>query len=187
MRPFSVLLAAVVSAATSGAAVAKEQQQVLRAGADAEMGVSALATAAGQAVPVIPGVGMTCHPAVWFWAAKAAGSAKTDLEIMNAIAAMVPQASMLELLDHKLAQGPLDITQTDLPAAGHVLVWKEAPTHSAVVTAAGITGYNQAGFMNNVANAGYTHLTKADVKPAYKMVYAIPDTVVVAHARGHIQ
>lgn len=107
-----------------------------------------LATRALTPIAGFP-VGITCHVAVWYWAAQEATaqgltSNKTPIIRAGNIGAMPngPQNAMLALPRSGtwIAAGP----NPALPPLGTVLLWDTLPTHSAVVTAHGITGYNQA-------------------------------------------
>lgn len=122
-----------------------------------------LALQALNALPVIPGVALTCHVATWFWAAQEAqalglSAVKPALTTIGNIAAMaLPcQAAILALP----RSGNWDFAATpNTPPVGCVLLWPLLGTHSAVVTAANaITGYNQ-GAQLPVFHAMFGHTT----------------------------
>jgi hypothetical protein len=110
-----------------------------------------LAAQALTGIALPPGlVGITCHQAVWYWAALEAEAqglvaAKPFITRMGNIMAIPgggPQNAMLAMP----TSGNLDFATNGgaLPPVGTVLLWTASPTHSAVVTANGICGYNQA-------------------------------------------
>jgi hypothetical protein len=148
-----------------------------------------LAVQASNQIPAIPGfpaVAITCHVAVWYWAAKEAQAlgrtgAKTAKDILERIVAMPdgPQRAMLALrythtADYAGRRMP------PLPPAGTVLRWNTGATHAAVVTGPdAITGYNQLGFLQNVAAFVHTTAHRADFHPSHTMVYLIPEATIV--------
>jgi hypothetical protein len=75
------------------------------------------------------------------------------------------------------------IVNNALPPAGTVLLWTEGPTHSAVVTAGGISGYNQACVFPHLPALG-VHSTCAPVQLAgnRRICFTIAEDDVVARA-----
>ena len=93
------------------------------------------------------GIGITCHQAVWYWAAEEATAqgmvpAKPLLTRMGNIA-NIPGSTQIAMLNMPRVSA-IDLNLSGvLPPVGTVLLWLTGPTHSAVVTANGISGYNQ--------------------------------------------
>jgi hypothetical protein len=140
--------------------------------------------------PTVPPVPITCHVAVWFWAAQEAQAqgltgAKAPQATLQRIAAMpgAPQGAMLALprvpgVAFNFAAAP------PLPAAGTVLLWTGGPTHSAIVTGPNaLTSYNQGPCFNVGGNMGYTTVTAADNLPGQNLCYQILAADIV-HAAG---
>lgn len=128
-------------------------------------------------------VPITCHVAVWFWAAQEAQArgltgAKAPESTLRRIAAMPggPQNAMLALpTSGNVVLGP----GAFLPAPGSVLRWTSGATHSAVVTGVdSIAGYNQ-GQQFVGAGMGRTVRRSADVHPAHTAVSIILETTIV--------
>ncbi len=145
---------------------------------------------AQASVPIPPsGVQITCHVAVWFWAAQEAQrigltASKAPLATLQRIAAMPggPQGAMLAL-PHVGAVNFAGPNPPNLPPIGTVLRWNSLPTHSAIVTGGdAITGYNQAAFLPGVISAFRTTARRADFHPNHGLVYMIPEATVVQAA-----
>jgi hypothetical protein len=149
-----------------------------------------LALAAQALIPIagLPlGVGITCHQATWYWAAlEAQALALTSHKLL--IDRMVrignipgsAQGAMLSLPRH-----PYDFANPGgvvLPL-GAVLVWTAAPTHSAVVTANGIAGYNQACVFPHLPALGaYSCPQPAQLAPAAQQCFVVQEADVVRAA-----
>jgi hypothetical protein len=140
------------------------------------------------ALPAV-GVPITCHVAVWYWAAQEAmalgltGLKGAMATFMN-IAAMPngPQGEMLALAHAGMASyaGP---GMPPLPPAGTVLRWNTGATHAAIVTGPNaISGHNQLGFFLNVPAVVYSTATLADFNAPHTMVYLIPEATIVQAA-----
>jgi len=149
-----------------------------------------MSLAAQASVPIPPsGVQMTCHVAVWFWAAQEAQrigltAAKSPLATLQRIGAMAngPQRAMMNL-PHVGAVNFAGVNPPNLPPIGTVLRWNSLPTHSAIVTGGdAITGYNQAAFLPGVVSAFRTTARRADFHPNHGLVYMIPEATVVQAA-----
>ena len=111
-------------------------------------------------VPVVPGMaGVTCHVATWYWAAQEAQAlglcaVKTPAVTIGNIAFMNPNAQ-IAMLALPVAGAWDFATVPTLPPVGSVLLWRAAPTHSAVVTGLDrISGYNQSGWFPALASLG---------------------------------
>lgn len=147
-----------------------------------------LSIQASVAVPFV-GVQITCHVAVWFWAAQEAQrlgltGAKSAQKTLERIAAMPggPQPAMLAL-PHVGAVNFARANPPNLPTIGTVLRWNSLPTHSAIVTGGdAITGYNQAAFLPGVMSAFRTTARRADFHPNHGLVYMIPEATIVQAA-----
>jgi hypothetical protein len=136
--------------------------------------------------PPIPAV-ITCHIAVWFWAAQEAQArgltgAKAPGATLARIVAMPggPQNAMMALphsgmVNYGAAMPPA------LPAAGTVLRWATGATHSAVVTGPDtITGYNQGSqFVTAIGMPGRTQCRRADMAAGQRICYTIPEATIV--------
>ena len=136
--------------------------------------------------PPIP-VAITCHIAVWFWAAQEAQARgltqnKAPQTTLQRIIAMPsgPQNAMLALPHVGMVNyaGP---AMPALPPIGTVLRWSSGATHSAVVTGGdAIAGYNQGQqFPNVVGQSGRTVCRRADMAPAHRSCYMIPEATLV--------
>jgi hypothetical protein len=125
----------------------------------------ALANQALHALPVVPGVALTCHVATWFWAAQEAQqrglcAAKPAMATLGNIATMAVPAQPAILALVRSGNWDFAITPTT-PPDGCVLLWPLQGTHSAVVSAANaITGYNQ-GVQLPVFHNQFGHTTGA--------------------------
>jgi len=106
---------------------------------------------AGQALTPIDSfpVELTCHAAVWYWAAREAEdqgmiNTKPVMARAEAICTMPngPQNAMFAL--HRAGIWEFTGPNYDMPPLGTVLLWDTDPSHSAVVTGLGTTSYNQA-------------------------------------------
>jgi hypothetical protein len=70
-----------------------------------------------------------------------------------------------------------------LPPPGTVLLWTVRPTHSAVVTAGGISGYNQACVFPHLPNVGaYTTCQPAQLPANSRTCFTIAENTFVAQA-----
>jgi hypothetical protein len=110
-----------------------------------EVFAMALAAFAAAAIP-LPGIPIFCHTATWYWAGqeaalRAPSLAQTPVQRIGNIAGM-PNGPQNEMLALQPLSSPWNFVN-GLPPAGTVLLWTAPPTHSAVVTAGGISGYNQ--------------------------------------------
>ncbi|MCW5632909.1 MAG: hypothetical protein KIT17_06185 [Rubrivivax sp.] len=151
------------------------------------MPLAAQASAAIAGYPV--GVGITCHQAVWFWAAEEATAqglvpARPLLARMGNIANMPgsAQGAMLRLP----RVGAVDFNHTAaLPPPGTVLLWLNAPTHSAVVTANGISGYNQSCVFPHLPALGnYSSGLRTQLGAGSRLCYMIAENDIVRAAGG---
>lgn len=148
-----------------------------------------LALQALVALPVVPGVAMTCHVATWFWAAREAQAlglcaVKAPIVTLGNIAAMGPLAAQPALLALPRS-GTWNFAITPAtPPDGHVLVWPAGGTHSAVVTAPNaITGYNQcAQFPVFVHNPGHTTGTPGQLAANQRVCSVVTEAAIVAAA-----
>jgi hypothetical protein len=110
----------------------------------------ALAAFAAAAIPAIPGlVAITCHQASFYWAGQEATARgqtppRTPPQRMGNLAGLPNPVQAVTLALRRAGRWDFTIVNNALPPAGTVLLWTEGPTHSAVVTAGGISGYNQA-------------------------------------------
>lgn len=145
-----------------------------------------LSVAALSPLPMIAlPVPLTCHVAVWFWAAQEAQArglteAKAPQSTLQRIVAMPggPQTAMMALP----ATGLLQLTAAALPPPGSVLRWSSGATHSAVVTGAdAIAGYNQAQQFPG-AGIGRTVRRRLDVHPGHGTAAVLLETTVVTAA-----
>lgn len=150
----------------------------------------ALAQQALTPLPTVPGVILTCHVAVWYWAAQEAQArnltgTKAPLTTLQRIAAMPagPQNAMMAL--PHIATINLTLALPPLPARGHVLRWASGATHSAIVTGPdAITGYNQGQQFPAVAgNAGRTVCRRNEVHVAHGVCAILSENDIV-HAAG---
>jgi hypothetical protein len=141
---------------------------------------------------VIPvqGVAVTCHQAVWYWAALEADAqgltaARPILTRMGNIAA-IPNGAQAAMLALPRA-GMLNFAQNGnaLPAFGTVLLWLTGATHVAIVTAHGITGYNQACVFPHLPNLGnYSSCQPIQLANNQRTCYMITENNVVMTAGG---
>ncbi|MBV1858496.1 MAG: hypothetical protein KUG77_08800 [Nannocystaceae bacterium] len=151
----------------------------------AKLAAMALGTRALTPLGGFP-VQLTCHVATWCWAAIESASLgitspKSMLKRAGNIASMPngPQRAMLAMP----RAAAVDLTQ-GLPAAGTVLVWDALPTHSAVVTAQGITGYNQGCVATAGIGPGHISLGVNELAPAFRTCSSISETDIVRAAGG---
>jgi hypothetical protein len=151
------------------------------------MALSAQASAAIAGYPA--GVGITCHQAVWFWAAEEATvqglvPARPVIPRMTNIANMPasPQGAMLRMSRvsaFDFGQSPV------MPPPGTVLLWLTGTTHSAVVTAGGISGYNQSCIFPHLPALGnYSTGTRAQLGAGQQLCYMIAEDDIVRAAGG---
>lgn len=133
---------------------------------------------------------LTCHVAVWYWAAlEAAAQGLTSNKPMvtraNNISTM-PQGAQRAMLALPrsgtwTATGP----NPALPPVGTVLLWDAPPTHSAIVTAQGITGYNQACvFSPYITQHTYTHGQPVQIQLPKRTCHTIAELTIVRAAGG---
>ena len=106
-----------------------------------------VARASGAIAGYPAGVGITCHQAVWFWAAEET-TAQGLVPARTLLARMETSPDMPGYGPGAMLRLPrvsaFDFNQKPAtPPQGTVLLWLTAPTHSAVVTPHGISGYNQ--------------------------------------------
>ena len=148
-----------------------------------------LATQASAAIAGYPGP-ITCHPAVWFWAAEEATArglvpARPLIPRMTNIANMPgsPQGAMLRMS----RVSAFDFgSNAAMPPAGTVLLWLTTPTHSAIVTAGGISGYNQSCIFPHLPALGnYSTGTRAQLAAGQRLCYMIAEDDIV-RAAGHV-
>jgi hypothetical protein len=145
-----------------------------------------MALATHALTPLPPGAPITCHVAVWYWAAQEAQAlgltqAKAPMATLMRIAAMPggAQGAMLALAHAGMANyvGP---GMPPLPPPGTVLRWNTGATHSAIATGVdAVTGYNQLGFFNNVPAFIRCSAHRANFNPAHTLVYLIPEATIV--------
>jgi len=149
----------------------------------------ALATQAVTALPVVPGVSLTCHVATWFWAAQEAqalglSAPKLAGTILGNIATMAPLAAQPAILALPRS-GNWDFAITPgTPPVGSVLLWPLGGTHSAVVSAANaITGYNQ-GVQIPVFHNQFGHTTgsPAQIAANQRLCTVVAEQTIVARA-----
>jgi len=138
-------------------------------------------------------VPITCHIAVWFWAAQEAQAlgltgAKAPATTLQRIVTLPggPQAAMMGLA-HVGAVNYGGGALPALPPPGTVLRWASGATHSAIVTGPdAIVGYNQgAQFVSAVGQTGRTQCRRADMAAGHRLCYMIPEATVVNAAAGH--
>jgi hypothetical protein len=136
--------------------------------------------------PPIPAV-ITCHIAVWFWAALEAQARglttrKTATETLERIVRMPggAQGAMMALPHVGMADYGVPAPPA-LPPAGTVLRWSSGATHSAIVTGPdAITGYNQgAQFVSAVGIPGRTQCRGGEMAPGHRACYMIPEVNVI--------
>jgi hypothetical protein len=146
-----------------------------------------LAARSTIAVPAVPGVGMTCHAATWFWAAKEAqalrlSAPKTDLVTLGNVGAMQAQVQMLALVGPgRSSFWDFAIVPTT-PPDGSVLIWTGGATHSAVVSAPNaVTGYNQPVQFPGVG-VGHTTNAPAALAAHLRRCVVISDDAIIAAA-----
>jgi hypothetical protein len=145
-----------------------------------------MALAARALIPLPPAPAITCHVAVWYWAAQEAQAlgltqAKSPMATLVRIANMPggAQGAMLALAHAGMANyvGP---GMPPLPPPGTVFRWNTGATHAAIVTGAdAITGHNQLGFFNNVPGVIRCTAHRADFNPPHTLVYLIPEATIV--------
>lgn len=149
----------------------------------------ALATRAQNAIANYPpGMGITCHQAVWFWAAEEATAQglvppRPLLTRMGNIANMPggAQGAMLRLP----RVCAFDFNTGATPPPGTVLLWITGPTHSAVVTQNGISGYNQSCIFPHLPALGnYSTCAPAQLGAGQKLCYLIAENDIVKAAGG---
>jgi hypothetical protein len=147
----------------------------------------ALAARALAPIPSVPGVALTCHVAVWYWAAQEAQArgltaARAPLATLQNIAGMVggPQAAMLALA--RSGNWNFNLVP-NTPPTGTVLLWTGGATHSAVVVAANqVRGYSQVAQFPAIVNVGLTTGTPAQLGAAHRLVYTIAENTIVTAA-----
>ncbi|MGH7050298.1 MAG: hypothetical protein ACREE5_06605 [Acetobacteraceae bacterium] len=149
----------------------------------------ALAAFAAVGIPAVPGlVAITCHQGSFYWAGEEAAArgqtpAKTAVQRMNAMVG-VPNGVQAVMLALRRA-GTWDFARVNnaLPPAGTVLLWTEGPTHSAIVTAGGISGYNQGYVFPHLPALG-NHSTCAPAQLAAnrRICFTIAEDDIVARA-----
>lgn len=147
-----------------------------------------LAQEATNAIPPVPGVGLTCHVATWYWAAREAQrlgltAAKPSLTTLGNIGGMAVAAQPAMLVLPRAGNWNFDITP-GTPPAGSVLVWLAGATHSAVVTGPNlITGYNQVQQFQGLGNnTGHTTQPPTALAANQRLCVVIPEDVIVARA-----
>ena len=149
-----------------------------------------LAAQASAAIAGYPaGVGITCHQAVWFWAAEEATAqglvpARPLLTRMGNIANMPASAQGAMLRMTRVSA--FDFNQSAvMPPQGTVLLWLTGPTHSAVVTAGGISGYNQSCIFPHLPALGnYSTCPRAQLGVGQGLCYMIAENDIVRAAGG---
>jgi len=144
-----------------------------------------LATRALTSIAGFP-VHLTCHVATWYWAAlEATSRGLTSDKGMNARAGNIgtmpngPQRAMLAMP----RAGNVELGQ-GLPPIGTVLIWDDIPTHSAIVTSAGITGYNQGCVASGNPGAGHTSLAVTELGANFRSCSTIDESDIVKAAGG---
>jgi hypothetical protein len=137
-----------------------------------------------QALVPIAGfpVGLTCHVATWYWAAVEANGPAVVLTRAGNIAAMAGGAQNAILALPRSGSWDFNIVANALPPLGTVLLWDALPTHSAVVTTNGITGYNQACVFPGIGGAGYTNGLPAGIWANLRRCHTIAPATIVAQA-----
>ena len=135
-----------------------------------------------------PPVPLTCHVAVWFWAAlEAQGrglvAQKTTRDRLIAICSIPvgPQQAMLNL--PRIGDRNYAWSST-LPAVGTVMVWTSGATHSAVALSNKIAGYNQCQQFG-VVDRAYTLCTVNQLVAGQKKVYFVREDIIVAAAQHY--
>lgn len=133
-----------------------------------------------------PPIPLTCHVAVWFWAAlEAQGRGlvghKTTIERLKAICSIPvgPQVAMLAL--PRIGDRNYTWSST-LPTVGTVMVWTSGATHSAVALSNKIAGYNQ-GQQFGIIDHRYTLCTVNQLLEEHKKVHFVREEVVVTAAQ----
>ncbi|MGH7066697.1 MAG: hypothetical protein ACREFO_20770 [Acetobacteraceae bacterium] len=149
----------------------------------------ALAAFAAIAIPAVPGmVGITCHQGSWYWAGEEATArgltpARTPVQRMGNMAGIPNGAQNAMLALRRAGRWDFAIVNNALPPAGTVLLWTEGPTHSAVVTAGGISGYNQACVFPHLPALGnYTTCTAAQLAANRRSCFTISEDDIVVQA-----
>jgi hypothetical protein len=149
----------------------------------------ALGVVAGVAIPpVLAGVGTTCHQASWFWGGEEAtvrgqAPARAPIVRMGNIAAIPNNAQGAMLALRRAGTWNFDIVSNALPPIGTVLLWIEGPTHSAIVTAGGISGYNQACVFPHLPALGnYSTCLPAQLVANRRSCFTIAENDLVAQA-----
>lgn len=127
---------------------------------------------------------LTCHVATWYWATlEAVSLGLTSAKGIGARAGNIatmpngPQRAILAMP----RSGTWDLAG-GLPASGSVLLWDALPTHSAVVTAQGITGYNQGCVAGGALGAGHTSLQVADLGGGFRTCHLVTEMDIVRAA-----
>jgi hypothetical protein len=130
---------------------------------------------------------LTCHVATWYWAALEANGPADVMTRAGNIGTMrdgsVIGAQNVMLTVKRSGTWDFAIVNNALPPLGSVLLWDALPTHSAVVTANGITGYNQACVFPAIGGAGYTNGQPAGIWPNLKRCHVIAAETIIAEAR----
>ncbi len=149
----------------------------------------ALAAFAAVAIPPIPGlIGITCHQASFYWAGEEATGRgqtppRTPAQRMGNLAGLPNPVQEAMLALRRSGKWDFAIVNNALPPAGTVLLWPEGPTHSAVVTAGGISGYNQACVFPHLPALGvYSTCVPAQLAGNRRLCFTIAEDDIVAQA-----
>lgn len=148
----------------------------------------ALGAFAAAAIPAVPGmIGITCHQGSWYWAGEEATARgappRTAAQRMGNIAGIPNGAQSAMLALQRSGTWDFDRVNNALPPVGTVLLWLEGPTHSAIVTAGGISGYNQACVFPHLPALGvYSTCTPAQLAPNRRSCLTISEDIIAAQA-----
>lgn len=131
---------------------------------------------------------LSCHVAVWYWAKQQASRESSTfppetLATAFRIAAMRegPQNAMLRV--RRSGHWDFNLMGGALPPIGTVLLWEQSPTHSAIVTEHGITGYNQVCvFASNVTSRGYSHGQPRHILHGFRICVTIDEKDIIEAA-----
>lgn len=134
-----------------------------------------------------------CHVAVWIWAAQqciygSSAQSPTMMWLAEKIASLPrgPQNALLQV--RPSGRWDFDITGDRLPPVGSVLIWTQRPTHSAIVTPHGITGYNQRCILpEGVTGAGYTHGQPGQLASGMRRCLVIREEDMLRAARAMLR
>jgi hypothetical protein len=130
---------------------------------------------------------ITCHIAVWYWAAQEAqGRGLTNAKAPEATLRRIvnmpggPQGAMMAI-PTGVALNFGAMPAPPLPAVGTVLRWATGATHSAVFTGPNaVLGYNQGTqFATAVGVPGYARCRLANLAPGHLVVSVIPEAAIV--------